>query len=270
MFVIFRYYDSKTLAHLIDEYADENSCLYMSIQSAGSLELVGRLFQIGVRLTRKDCVDVHADLKSLLAQLKSSQSSSSKAALCEKFLFYLECFILTVKHYAIDRRLALTYSDLFRMSSSSSDLADILAKVDLDDPESVLNVVFVVYLDVLFDLASLFFDSLDENTRVRMLYMSALVVYSGQLDLKRKYVQRWLSKKLALVRSSPGELNEFRAKTHGVYLSSMAAPWSLQMLCRTAIKKNLKNVDYVLNDKSLVRSLNVPNICVRYLKFEFI
>jgi len=176
-----------------------------------------------------------------------------------------------VKHYAIDRRLQLTYSDLFRMSAGNTDLCDILAKVDLDDAESVLNVAFIVYLDVLFDLVSLVFHQLDASTRVRMLFMSALVVYSGQLDLKKRYVQKWLQKKMSSSRgSNVAELNDFRAKTHGIYQGSTVGPWSLQMMCRTTIKKSLKNVDYVLNDKSLIRSLNVPNICVRYLKFEYI
>lgn len=250
--------------------------MYLSIQAAGNLELVGRLFQIGVRLTRKDCVDIHADLKNLLAQLKSGPLPSQKSAIVEKFSFYLECFILAVKHYAIDKRLQLTFSDLFRMSGPSSsstqnDLGDILAKVDLDDADSVLNVVFVIYLDVLFDLSTRLFEQLEPSTHLnRMLFMSALVVYSGQLDLKRKYVQRWLQKKLSSNRSMSNEMNSFRAQTYSIYLGSLKSPWSLQMLCRTSIKKDLKNVDYVLNDKSLVRSLNVPNICVRYLKFEYI
>lgn len=229
---------------------------------------MARLFQIGVRLTRKDCVDFHSDLKSLLGSLKSSSPS---AAMSEKFVFYLECLIFIVRYYAIDRRLQPTYSDLFRMSAGNTDLSDILAKADLDDVESVLNVTFVVYLDVLFDSISVVFNQLDDSARIRLFYLSALVVYSGQLDLKKKYVQRWLQKKLAPSRSpNTADLNDFRAKTHGIYLGSLDAPWSLQMLCRTTIKKSLKNVDYVLNDKSLVKSLNVPNICVRYLKFEYI
>lgn len=248
---------------MIDEFADENSCLYLSIRSAGSLDLVSRLFQIGVRLTRKDCVDIHADLKSMLT-LKHDGSTS------DKFLFYLECFILMAKHYAIERRLQVTYSDLYRMTGNSADLCEILTKVDLDDPECLLNVVFIFYLDVIFDLAMVIHQQLDSNAFSRLLYLSALVIYSGQLDLKRKYVQKWLEKKLSPSTGKQSSLNDFKAKSRNIYKGSLDGPWSLQMLCRVYVKKNLKNVDYVLNDKSLVRSLNVPNICVRFLKFEYI
>jgi hypothetical protein len=268
--IISRYYDSKTLSHLIDTSSSTptstttttTSFLFLAIKYGKNLELIESLLSIGVSLTRHDLVELYTEL-----------NNNNKSL--DNFLFYLECFILLVKHYTIEKTSAtLTYTDLFELSgASSSSHSDLLVRIDLEEAQSALNFVLVVFLDrVLFEMgfSKAIFARLEANAmRLRLLYLSALVVYTAQLDVSKKYVQKWLSRRLQAV-ANDRELNEFKVRMSGIFKRSLASPWSLQMLCRATIRTQLKNVEYVLNDKSLVQALKVPNICVRYLKFEFI
>lgn len=285
--ILLRYHDPKTLASLIDSGQDDadeqpNSCLYWAIKKSLNLDLIAKLFEIGVKLNKKDLKDMYYDLKLVKANLFAS-SATDKRINDEKqiYFYYLECFILIIKHYAIDKNL-FTYVDVFNMNMDNKELAELLLKINLDDKSNLFNFLLIAYLDVIIDIQACLIEKIDFNMKMRFNYLNALLVYTSQLDLSKKYILRWLERKLldakrkTLTSSSSStaanskQIAEFKSRTFGIYQDSVRNPWSLQMLCRTKAKTTLNNIDYVLNDKNLIKTLKLSDICVRYLKFEFI
>lgn len=263
--ILLRYFDSKSLASIIELTQMEskrNSYLYLAIKHSHNLDFVVKLFQIGLRINSKDLKDFYTELKHNVKTINLD---------VKKFGYNLECFILMIKHKCFDRKLVKNYSNLTSLFNSY----ELKAELNFDHASNILNHCILLNLNLIFENFQLLQDictNLDlEAIRLRMLYLFALTIYSSQLDVKKKFVQKWFERKFA-VQINPKSVNQSSTKKQilDIYKESIGSPWSLQMLCRARIKNKFNNIDYVLNDKNLIDALKIPSICVRYLKYEFI
>jgi hypothetical protein len=95
----------------------------------------------------------------------------------------------------------------------------------------------------------------------RFVYLFALAVYSNQLATKKIYFKEWL-KNLDVNK-------ELEQCFSDIYKESISSPWSLQMIARIQVKKNFHlNLDQIISNTIIGKKL--PEICIRYLRFDFI
>ncbi|RNA26992.1 ankyrin repeat [Brachionus plicatilis] len=261
--ILLRYFDSKSLASIIDFTQVEskrNSYLYLAIKYSHNLDFVVKLFQIGLKINSKDLKDFYGQLKHHVKAMDSAM-----------FSYNLECFILMIKHKCFDKRL-VALPNILTMFNACQESTDI----NFDQASNILNHCILLFLGLIFENFQILHnvckkEDLD-SLRLRMLYLFALAIYSSQLDVSKKFVQKWFERKFSLATWARPMAEQSSAKKHilDIYKESVDSPWSLQMLCRTRIKNEFSNIDYVLNDKKLIDALKIPSICVRYLKYEFI
>lgn len=267
--ILLRYFDWKSLASIIDITQMEskrNSYLYLAIKHSRNLDFVTKLFEIGLKINSKDLKDFYIELKQNVKMVDLDIS---------KFNYNLECFIQIIKHKCINKSL-LKQPNIMTILNIYEQKADI----NFDHEKNILNHCILLMLGLIYENFQNLHNHCNssdlEVSRLRILYLFALTIYSSQLDVKKKFVQKWFERKFStqtyakLTSSESSGTKTTKKNLLDIYKESATSPWSLQMLCRTRIKNKFNNIDYVLNDKNLIKALNIPSICVRYLKYEFI
>ncbi|CAF0704532.1 unnamed protein product [Brachionus calyciflorus] len=260
--ILLRYFDSKSLASIIEltEDTKKNSYLYLSMKYSHNLEFVMKLFELGLKINSKDLKDFYTEIKHAV---KMGDNCISK------YSYYLECFILMIKHKCLNSSL-IKYPNILSLFSTYEQKIDI----NFEHKSNILNHCIILYLNLFYEYFGNLIEK-DKNemeiVKLRIIYLFALSVYSSQLDVRKKFVQKWFERKFQNSKSNKKEqCEQTKESVKELYKESISGPWSLQMLCRAKINNDINNMDYVLNDKNLIKSFKIPNICVRYLKYEFI
>ena len=128
------------------------------------------------------------------------------------------------------------------------------------DERSCSSFLIMLFLDSIYEIFSNIEESqFKEQFESRVIYLFALAIYSSNLNCHNKAVQRWFKKY-----SDKNKLIE------RIYTESISSPWSLQRLCRVTIKKNVQNINTILNDACLKKKMSIPSICVKYIDFDYV
>ena len=231
-----------------------NTILYSAIKCSSNINLVDKLLKIGLKINLKDKFD-------FLEHIFNFKENNSKET--QTYLYYLECFILLLKNFCFyDFK-----NDISDQDFSYSDISIDIKHIKSIRTKLKCNRFLAMVLVNFFHKVSLNFQikpSIFSLFKQRFVYMFALSVYSNQLDIKKLYFKEWL-KKLDVKKSQ--ENLEFSVTE--IYNESQFSPWSLQMIARVQVKKNFhRNLDQIINDTIIGKKL--PDICVRYLRFDFI
>jgi ankyrin repeat protein len=234
-----------------------NSYLYLAIKYSFNLKFINEMLELGARPILNDMYDLLDDAKT---QINQSNSST---------LYYLECMILLLKYNCFNRLRCKTNSDYLSLAKYIKCLKLNENFIIEYDSTNASKLIIMILFQVISDL----YDLNDSSIRKRFVYTFALAIYSSQLNFRKVYFKQWLKQLTTLKHSTNNNqsnssncLNEL----NNLLKDSISNPWSLQMLCRNVIRKNLDNVNDLLNDDRLVKKMNLSETCVRYLKFEFI
>jgi ankyrin repeat protein len=274
--ILQRYFNNKSLACMIFEdpnSTDRNSLLYMAMKYSNNLDFVTKLFEIGVKLKKNDLIDYFNELR-FFKHLSKTVTVNTFENYFNKFVIHLEYVIRLFKYYSFSEECST--NDAVMDSTSTAMMNEIFNEFNLCYTENKSNsndYLILFYLSLIYDvyshLLSLKFDNSNKNKNEKVLnlktrinFMFALAIFSSQLDCRKKAIRKWFENKFI------NNLN--LVKIGKIFNESISAPWSLQALCRSTIRTKINNIDYVLNDRNLIKNLKLPEIYVRYLKFEFI
>ena len=231
-----------------------NTILYSAIKCSNNIDLVEKLLKIGLKINLKDKFD-------FLEHIFNFKENNSKET--NTYLYYLECFILLLKNFCFyDFKNDISDQD-FSFSDISIDIKHIKSirtKLRCNRFLAMVLINFFHKISLNFQIKPNMFSLFKQ----RFVYMFALSVYSKQLDIKEIYFKEWLkqieaNKKLENLEQSFAE----------IYKESISSPWTLQMIARIQVKKSFhQNLDHIINNTNIGKKL--PDICIRYLRFDFI
>ena len=206
-----------------------------------------------VKLNAKDVKDFLRNVRDLK---RNFNKNSFGCQLKERFIHYIECFILFLKYNCFDFN--LKPSVIFNyFTDLNSDEYLLATQFEENNCSSFLIMLF---LDLIYFIYSNLEDDLLKNKlENRIIYLFALATYSSQLDCRKKVVQTWFHK-----------LADKNLLIERIFNESLSSPWSLQMLCRCTIKKKIFNINSILNEQKLKNTMNIPNICIKYLEFDYV
>ena len=280
--ILQRYFNNKSLACMIfddsaanlasNETSDKHSYLYMAMKYSENFEFVSKLFDVGCKLNKNDILDYYNDIK-MFKYLSKTITVNTFGQYFNKFYSYLEYVILLFKHYSFSEQILLNnnntkWNDLaFAQIFTEFNLN--FAEIFSTNKSNVVDYIILFYVSLVYEIFAYLLTLKIKNSETNMLnlksrlnFLFAMVIFSSQLDCRKKFVKSWFDARFL----TNGKL----AKVTKMYTESSSSPWSLQALCRSTIRTKINNIDYVLNDKNLIKNLELPEIYVRYLKFEFI
>ena len=243
-----------------------NSYLYLAIKYSFNINFITEMLELGARPILNDMYDLLDDAQTQINQTSSSSSST---------LYYLECMILLLKYNCFNRLRCKTNSDYLSLAKYIKCLKLNENFIIEYDSTNASKLIIMILFQVISDL----YDMNDNSIRKRFVYTFALAIYSSQLNFRKVYFKQWLKqlttqKNSAInnksANSNNNNNNNNLNELNNVLNDSIRNPWSLQMLSRNVIRKNLDNVNDLLNDDRLVKKMNLSETCIRYLKFEFI
>jgi hypothetical protein len=228
-----------------------NTILYSAIKCSNNIDLVEKLLKIGLKINLKDKFD-------FLEHIFNFKENNSRET--ETYFYYLECFILLLKNFC--------FFD-FKNDISDQDFCFTDISIDIKHIKTIrsklkCNRFLAMVLINFFHRVSLNFQAKPKIFglfKQRFVYLFALAVYSNQLGTKKIYFKEWL-KNL--------DINKELEKCFSdIYKESISSPWSLQMIARIQVKKNFHlNLDQIISKTIIGKKL--PEICIRYLRFDFI
>jgi hypothetical protein len=267
--ILQRYFNNKSLACMIfEESTPGNSHLYMAMKYSDNLEFVSKLFEIGVKLNKTDLLDYYSEMK-MFKYLSKTITTNTYAQYFNKFVSHVELVILMFKYYSFSEQVLLPIRDEPQLAAIFAEFNLNYGQIYGENKSNVIDYVILSYVSLVFDIYAHLLTlkmkteaSSGQHLKSRLNFIFALVVFSSQLDCRKQFVYRWFEAKFLG--------NSRLMKVSKMFAEATSAPWSLQALCRSTIRTKINNIDYVLNDKSLIKNLNLPEIYVRYLKFEFI
>lgn len=231
-------FNSKLNWRQLDE--NNNTLLYLAIKNSNNTELVKKLLKIGIKTNIKDVVNLLEHLNSLTELPKINIGYLE---------YYLDCFVLLLKFFCFIDETSTIETNALKENGIRIDFKT--NKIT----NKFFTILFIdrfhkIYSNLNYDLETI------ENYKNKFIYSFALAIYTRQLDYKSLFFKEWISR-----------LNLSKLRLAEIFNESNSSPWSLQMLCRYKLNR-LNNLQQMLNDKSIITKL--PNICMRYLKYDFI
>ena len=234
---------------LTDE--NKNSFLYLAVKFSNILSLVKKFLEHDIKINSKDAKDFLKDIRSL-----KKNGNEKEKIFKDRYNHYLECLVLFLKHncFSFNLRPSLIFNFYYDLSQDEN---RILYEFD---ERSCSSFLIMLFLDSIYEIFSNIEESqFKEQFESRVIYLFALAIYSSNLNCHNKAVQRWFKKY-----SDKNKLIE------RIYTESISSPWSLQRLCRVTIKKNVQNINTILNDACLKKKMSIPSICVKYIDFDYV